>query len=203
MPIQLLNRNNAGNFTLVNRSNSGRLTLQTAAAAAPITYTIGQSALGGTIAYILQSGDPGYNANIQHGLVIATTTTTTNTAWNPFTNSFSNSYGTSTAIGTGAANTAIIIAANLGTTAAAACAAVNAGGYNDWYLPSRYELDAINNALTSGYNFVAGKYYWSSSEVGSNYSAWCTQWNGPYGGGWSVGQSNNNGAVYSRAVRSF
>ena len=33
MPIQLLNRNNAGNFTLVNRSNSGRLTLQTAVTA--------------------------------------------------------------------------------------------------------------------------------------------------------------------------
>jgi len=34
-------------------------------------YTIGDTVLGGKIAYILQQGDSGYDANIQHGLVAA------------------------------------------------------------------------------------------------------------------------------------
>jgi hypothetical protein len=39
---------------------------------APSLYKIGDTVLGGKIAYILQQGDPGYDANLQHGLANTT-----------------------------------------------------------------------------------------------------------------------------------
>jgi hypothetical protein len=45
------------------------------------TVTIGQAALGGKIAYILQSGDPGYDPNVQHGLVATTADISTGVDW--------------------------------------------------------------------------------------------------------------------------
>ena len=44
-------------------------------------YTIGDTALGGKIAYILQRGDSGYDANIQHGLVAAISDQTSAIRW--------------------------------------------------------------------------------------------------------------------------
>ena len=92
---------------------------------------------------------------------------------------------TSTAIGTGAANTAAIIAAcgsgggagngnpySYGTAsnAAAIAAAYTLNGYQDWYLPSRDELNQlyINQAVVGGFAYYA---YWSSSE-NDYYYAW-------------------------------
>jgi len=195
MPISFLNTNNGGSFSAF-------------VAPTPVFYTVGQSALGGTIAYILRPGNPGYDANVQHGLVVTSNNTALSVNWADIESYCGTNLvgGTSTAIGTGAANTAIIASTCTGITAASRCLAVTDGGYNDWYLPSRDELNAINGSfgLPSGFNFVSGRFYWTSSENNST-SAWLTLWNGPSGGFWTAGKwgSGSIDAYALRAVRSF
>ena len=82
--------------------------------------------------------------------------------------------GTSTAIGTGSANTDLIIAQNgAGTTYAAGLArAYTGGGKSDWFLPSKDEINLMYTQLKA---FSVGSfttnYYWSSSEATAA-SAW-------------------------------
>jgi len=88
--------------------------------------------------------------------------------------------GTGTAIGTGNKNT-IDIEAGCTTpvTAADICANLTLGGYNDWFLPSKDELNemyvnkaAINTtAITNGGSGFAPFNYWSSTEYNSD-NAW-------------------------------
>jgi len=88
-----------------------------------------------------------------------------------------------TALGTGSGNTTTIITSQgaVATSYAAGLArAYNGGGYSDWYLPSKDELNKlyVNQAAIGGFDLGAGGDggygtgpYWSSSEVGANY-AW-------------------------------
>ena len=130
----------------------------------PITYTIGQAALGGVVAYILQSGDSGYDANVQHGLIVSTTDLSTSSAWANISYLIVTN-ATGTAIGTGLSNTNTIIAAigAANAPAAALCKNHTGGGYTDWYLPSFDELNALyaNRVAIGGF---ASTYYWTSTE---------------------------------------
>jgi len=80
--------------------------------------------------------------------------------------------GTLPEIGNGKANTAAIIAAHSGDTAAnnaaKAAAAYNGGGKNDWFLPSFRELEKIRelefSQLSSHFNIPAASRYWASSQ---------------------------------------
>jgi len=166
---------------------------------APIVYTIGQSALGGKIAYILQPGDPGYDANVQHGLVAATSDQSTSIFW--WNGSYVTTGATATAIGTGLANTNTIIAVQgaVSTNYAAGLArAHNGGGYTDWYLPSKDEIAKVflNKAAIGGFDPFGS--YWSSSEV-DVYYAW-TYYN-YFSSLFSVTKGGT--AQWVRAVRSF
>lgn len=89
---------------------------------------------------------------------------------------------TSTAIGTGKANTAAIVAAlgsdNAGRGsqyAALLCAELDLGGYRDWYLPSIEELATMYDYLFNSFPHQAdlSSFYWSSSEY-SHGEAWFT-----------------------------
>jgi len=142
----------------------------TASITVTVTYIVGQAALGGKIAYILQSGDPGYDANVQHGLVATVADISTGTRWGDFGLTITGADGT--AIGTGNQNT-IDIMAGCATAGIAArlCGDLVQGGYSDWYLPSKDELSKLYEMKVLGYGNFANNFYWSSTEFDDS-SAW-------------------------------
>jgi len=160
--------------------------------------TIGMDYLGGKIAYILQAGDPGYDASVPHGLIAATEDQSLEIVWisGGSTQSTSVPGGTGTALGTGSSNTDNIIAQavaagnnTLTSYAAGLARAHNGGGYNDWFLPSRDELNAIwvnlvddGSGANSGVGGFAPAYYWSSSEydASSHSHAWFQHFGNAY-----------------------
>jgi hypothetical protein len=114
-------------------------------------------------------------------------------------------YGTSisgadgTAVGTGAANTADIVAGCAeANTAAKITDAYVLNGYTDWYLPSQDELNLLYQQKTVVGGF-ANNTYLSSSEFNSTY-AWIQNFvsgvQGFYG-------NKNDGALSVRAIRTF
>ena len=171
------------------------------------SLAIGNAYGGGVVAYILQSGDPGYSATEQHGLIAATADQTAyeghgiQWAREPY---WSISVpGTDTELGTGSANTTKIIAQNgTGTTYAAGLARdYNGGGYTDWYLPSQDELNKlyINRVAVGGFHTASGDwfFYWDSSESGPG-GAWYQRFDGGY-----RGSEVKYDAFRVRAVRAF
>lgn len=78
--------------------------------------------------------------------------------------------GTQTGVGTGAANTAAIVAAGCAGPSAAAVLAANfsVNGYDDWYLPSRDELLLLYQQWATVGNRVNCLYYSSSEGVGTS-----------------------------------
>jgi hypothetical protein len=84
--------------------------------------------------------------------------------------------GTSTALGYGKRNTETIVKylqskEEIGK-AAEVCVELFAGGYNDWFLPSKDELNMMyTNLKEKRLGGFGNGYYWSSSETDTNY-AW-------------------------------
>jgi hypothetical protein len=162
---------------------------------------VGDSYGGGIVAYILQTGDPGYVEGETHGLIASTAELSTGLQWTTSVYHEVTVPGGATSITDGLANSnAIVAQAGAGTTyAAGLCRAYSAtgdGGLNDWYLPSKDELNKlyINRVAIGSF---ASDYYWSSSE-NANENAWAQYFDDGY-----QEYTRKSATPRVRAVRAF
>ena len=159
---------------------------------------IGDNFQGGKLAYILKSGDPGYDANTPHGLIAATSDQSSGIQW--FNGSYTTTGASGMSIGTGLSNTNKIIN-NQGATATSYAAglarAYTGGGYTDWYLPSQNELNKLYENKTAIGDFPEAAAYWSSTEVDFEWA---------YSQNFNTGvrtYRDKNAAYKVRAIRTF
>ncbi len=160
----------------------------------PDNPKIGDKCHGGIVFYVDGTG--------KHGLVAATNDIGIQMPWEPGPCCFFALIGTTDGIGAGKTNTDTIIAAFGSGSAAYAARNYNGGGYTDWYLPSKYELNLLylHKGVLGG---LWGYGYWSSTEYvsefeWSKYYAWIQDLSS---GGQEFGYKLYKGRV--RAVRAF
>jgi hypothetical protein len=154
---------------------------------AQYTPSIGEIFRGGIVFYLDGNGG---------GLVCAESDQSTGAEWGCYGTSIG---GTGTGIGTGAANTAAIVAGcSESGIAARICNDLVLNGYSDWFLPSKDELNLMyQNLKLAGIGGFAANLYWSSSEGSSSLA-----WGQSFGSGYQ-GSYNKDIGVRVRAVRAF
>ena len=151
------------------------------------TYSIGETGpAGGIVFYTTDRG--------RHGLEAAPANSP-DSVWGCYEDFIG---GTSLAIGTGAANTAAIVAGCVSAqnTAAEVANAYELNGFADWFLPSKVELNLLylqKDVVGSFGSF----YYWSSSEDNIN-AAWVHLFDDGF-----QAVVIKNGTLGVRAVRAF
>ena len=144
---------------------------------------IGDVYQGGIIFYILTEDDNGYKTGEVHGLIAATEDqiTTAGAEWGTAGSAEWGCYETEileangTAIGTGAQNTINILAeCSEDGIAAKLCAdyivTIDGATYDDWFLPSKDELNLLYLERDVVGGFAKFSYYSSSQD--NNISAW-------------------------------
>jgi Protein of unknown function (DUF1566) len=186
----------ATGLTIYNTSNNG-LESFTGAAWGASTNTatahfIGESFGGGIVFYVYDNG--------QHGLIAAAADLGAGAGfqWYNGTNVLCNAVRND-GVPVGRLNSDSIIARQgTGNYAAAVCAKYLGGGFGDWYLPSRYELNLLYLQKTAVGGFT-NEAYWSSTEV-NNFTAWIQYFLNGF-------QDNFNGlkqsGYYVRPIRAF
>jgi hypothetical protein len=114
---------------------------------------------------------------------------------------------TDTAIGAGKANTQRIVPVinRRGEDGAALlCTALNINGFEDWFLPSKDELNLMYvNLKKKGLGGFGDGYYWSSSEF-NYYDAWVQRFrDGSQNNSYSYTNGDKGSAHSVRAIRAF
>ena len=128
------------------------------------TYNIGDTGPAGGIVFY----DKGTFSDGWRYLEAAPAETEFTAEWGAYGTDVS---GTETEVGTGRRNTEIIVGRleGLGETGRAAqlCADLNFGGVDDWFLPSKDELDLMyKNLKAKDLGGFSNNLYWSSSQNG-------------------------------------
>jgi len=192
---------------IVNKAGTSYGPVVSFATAAP-PITVGSVYGSGVVYYILRSGDLGYDANVQHGLIAATTDQSSAVVW---AKTNTNIGATAENIGTGLSNTNLIIAnqGNTGTYGAKIARDYTGGGYTDWFLPSAQELHQLYLAASLlGANALGSNaYYLSSTEYSTtNFIYEGTMgdyYKTPGNGAYPAGTTKTNNPLRVRAIRSF
>jgi hypothetical protein len=160
-------------------------------------YFVGKTELGGKIAYV-------DNTEI-HGLIAAVSDVSSAAIFGCQGTNLPGAEGT--AIGTGSQNTTDIVnACPTAGIAARLCYDLVEGGYSDWYLPSRDELNKLYENRVAIGNFTTSEseitMYWSSTENTNNplYTAWVQFFSH---GIQSPDRGKDGNAIRVRCVRSF
>jgi hypothetical protein len=166
---------------------------------------VGDFYQGGVVFYLFVEGDAGYIAGQSHGL-IAAVEDQSSIRWSNGSTEVTGATGQ--AVGTGSTNTDAIISVQGATEtsyAAGLARAYTGGGYTDWFLPSKDELnkmylkkgDINTTAAENSGSDLSTAWYWSSTEVTKDF-AWIQYFN-------SDEQSPSNKPVIDnvRAVRAF
>jgi hypothetical protein len=163
---------------------------------ANLNLSIGDTYQGGIVFYLDGNGG---------GLIAAPTDQSTGTEWGCVGATLIGADGS--AIGTGAQNTIDIeFECRTPGTAADICANLTLGGYSDWFLPAKDELNEMylnigqGNALGLGnIGGFGSTVYWSSTENGRD-AAWVESFTNGYQG---YIMAKIFGNYYVRAVRAF
>ncbi len=153
----------------------------------PAAHTIGEKYGGGIIFYIDGSG--------QHGLIAASSDQSASIQW--FNGSYTATSAVDSTVGAGQLNTtAVVSIQGAGNYAASICDQLVLNGYDDWFLPSKNELNLLyqQKEIVSGFT---NNFYWSSTEHGVG-SAW--EQNFIDGTKYFV---NKNFQICVRAIRAF
>jgi signal transduction histidine kinase len=154
------------------------------------TYAIGSTGpAGGVIFYDKGNNDGGWRY-----LEAAPNDQSSGVTW---CSSWTNTGASGTAVGTGQADTATIVASSCSAGAAKAATSYSGGGYSDWFLPSKDELNQLYAERSVVGGFSTGD-YWSSSQGDSDPGQ--QAWKQNFGSGTQQAY-NQETAFHVRAIR--
>ncbi len=159
------------------------------------SLSLGESHQGGIIFWLDASGE--------HGLIAAPADQSEGINWH--NGLYTSTKAFASAVGAGYGNTGrIVYNQGTGDYAARLCHDLSLGGYEDWYLPSKYELNLMYQNIGQGNLLGLGNVggfasanYWSSTEYANNI-AWLQNFTYGYQSGYY-----KSSAYRVRAVRAF